>query len=951
MTRLHRARIHRARRHRSRLGTVGLFARSIAASPGPSALLALLVAVAAFAAVLVPRAVEALHTSSLHERLGAMTAFELDPAVEFGERPALGPSTAGTTLEPDVDANWGAQEERLHERLDQLPEPLRSKLGDPLVFLSSGPSRALAADASPQGRVDRIMPGVDPRMREHLRLVEGAWPAPIPGPPPVAGDPTAMDEWPPQAPAITAPVELLLTTAVADRMAWPVGEPRTADLGGLGSMPVVLVGIADAIDPDDGFWTHAHAALEPTVITRGDAPPEITGVAFVDPASWTHLQHQPLPSKTSAWFPVDADAIDSAELAVLRGQLGEFQSSVFSLGDGSWNGTYGIVGDVGFAGGLRDLLAEQAAEQAAVDAVLATIVSGPAGVLVAVIVLGASVVFERRRSGLELAAARGADDARLRGILGAEGLAIGIPAAVAGGILAVAVSPATTAWGGWVVAAVFAATPALLLVARAHTLSPLRRARADLGAAPSRLRWVWEALVVVLAAVAVGLLLLGRTGAVGGTPDEAASGIDPLLAAVPLLIALAGCVVVLRLYPLPLAALVRRAKAGRSLVPFLGAARALRDPAAGLVPVLAVVVGVAVAVCSTVVLSTVDAGVSRVAAERVGADAILHEVPLTKEQQAAIADLPGVEATAAAYSVRSVELEVDGRRETPVLIVVDVDDLGVVQAGEPEALALPDGLVSTADTGDDESPVPVVVSSLVADELEEAADVSMGGREITVAGVVDARTPFSSRTAWILIDRSVAEPFADTFVPRQVLIRYAPGADREAVAADILGIAGSGVLDEPADLADGYADRPAMRGLTATLVAALALTAALTALALALTLVVGRPGRERLLPLLGSLGLGRRDARWLVVWEIAPVTAVAVVVGAALGILIPYAVLPGIDLTRFTTGDDPPTITVDPVLVAGVVVGFAVVAAAAAVVAAGTGRRLDAAQALRKEED
>ena len=321
------------------------------------------------------------------------------------------------------------------------------------------------------------------------------------------------------------------------------------------------------------------------------------------------------------WFPTLPDRIRADESAEMRAAVDEFASEAYPLGTGFGDFAFSTVGDVTFSSGLSDALEEAALAAGATDAVLATIASGPIGVMVAVLLLGARVVFERRRIGLELAAARGASDGRLRGILALEGLVIGVPAALVGGALGTLLVAADAGAGGWIIAAVFALTPAALLVASVPALSPLRRARADVRCAvAARHRWIAEAVVAIIAITAVvaapaprprdlGRRRRRRPAARGRAaaalaarlPRRAAALPDPARGARPL-------------------ATGRR----RDLVPFLGSARALRDPSAGIVPVLTVVVGVSVAVFSAVLLGTVQTGVERAADARVGADAADH---------------------------------------------------------------------------------------------------------------------------------------------------------------------------------------------------------------------------------------------------------------------------------------------------------------------------------------
>ena len=910
----------------SHLSAAGLLRRQFLAGPGASIALASLVLVGAFLATAVPRAVAALHTEALAVQLAGVPANELDLTAQTRALPDEGASPSGTTLPDDVDAVWGLQEQTLLDLHAGMPDPLREVLGDPLVALSMGPVRATVPGAAPSSPVYRILPGFDPRLREHVELASGDWPARVER----------------ELPATDA-LEIALAEPVAERMAWELDEVRFIEVLGE-DQPVRLAATVVPVDSGDGFWTHLRTALEPEVVDLGLAPPEITAVAFVDPGSWSAFGQVNLPVTMQAWFPVEPDRITADESGALRGRLDEFSSAMHRVGSGDWMDFFATVGEVGFLSGLGESLAEAATAAAASDAVLATIASGPIGVMIAVLVLGARVVFERRRTGLELAAARGASTGQLRGILGIEGLAIGAAAALAGGIAGTLAVPADAGLGGWLLVAAFALTPAALLVSEAPSLSPLRRARADLGTtAGGRFRWVAELLVVLLAITAV-VLLLRR----GLATSAAQTGVDPLLAAVPLLLSLVACVVVLRLYPVPLAALVRSMSERPGLVPFLGAARALRDPSAGLVPVLAVVVGISVAVFSSVLLGTVRAGIETAADQRVGADAAITGVPLTRAQLDEFRAVRGVEAIAPVYSTRPSELSIDGRTRSTTLIVVDVEEMRRVQEGRADATPLPESL--TEPPGDEG--VPVLLSGFVDRLIDGAHDLELDDESFRVLGAEDGTTAYSPRSNWMLIDRANAEPFTDTLVPRTVLVRFEPGTDAAAITDRLRGIAGDvASVTTPRQLASELSGRPTAQGMVVALVAAIVLASLLTAIAIVLTLVVGRSARERLLPLLSTLGLARRGEQALVAWEVGPVASVAVVVGAALGAGLPFLVLQGIDLRAFTGGDAQPAVAYDPVLIAAVLVGSVLVTIVAAAAASRIGSRVNAARALRAEEE
>ena len=701
-----------------------------------------------------------------------------------------------------------------------------------------------------------MLPGFDPRLREHVTLTSGDWPAPVEGT--VPGTPV---------------VEIVFADAVADAMEWELGEERRVPAGD-GEQQVRLVGTVAAVDPGDGFWTHVPLSLEPSVVIVGLGPPEITGVAFVDPASWSAFSESRMVTNMQAWFPVVVDRISADETGMLIGQLDEFSSDVHAIGGGSQDFWFATVGDVGFSSGLRDALLEASRAASASDAVLATIASGPIGVMVAVLVLGARVVFERRRLGLELAAARGASPGQLRGILAIEGLAIGVPAALVGGVAGTLAIAADAGWAGWLIAAVFALTPAVLLVSAAPALSPLRRARADLGApARSRFRWIAEALIAVLAAVALVLLL--RRGLVTST---AATGVDPLLAAVPLLLSLLACVLVLRLYP--------------------AAARGPRAP--GGPPCIARAVPRLRAGAPRPVGRSRAGARRRRRASRSRCSPPCCSAPCSRESLAPPtrrwARMPRCRAprspsTSGQPSPRC-RASRRSRRCTPPHPRASASTDAA--ARPPSSWSTPPRCAQSRRggsmrhrcppelSGPGDDGVPVVLSRVIASAIEGADDLELDGEPFETVGVVDGSTAYAPRASWILIDRANAEPFTDTLVPRTVLVRFEPGADAERVTAALAEIAGpEAEVTTPDDLRAELDAKPTTRGLVVALIAAIVLASLLTALAIVLTLVVGRPARERLLPLLTTLGLSRRGERALVAWEIGPVAAVAVVAGAA----------------------------------------------------------------------
>ena len=175
--------------HRSRLSTPGLLRRQFLAGPVASIMLALLVLAGALLATGVPRAVAAMHTAALEDSLEQFPGREIDVVTSSRNLPELGASSGGTSLEPDIDAVWGAQEQRLLDIRVGMPELLTHVTADPLTVLVAGPTKASVAGAAEGSTSYQLFTAFDPRIREHIELTAGEWPATltdqVPGPTPL----------------------------------------------------------------------------------------------------------------------------------------------------------------------------------------------------------------------------------------------------------------------------------------------------------------------------------------------------------------------------------------------------------------------------------------------------------------------------------------------------------------------------------------------------------------------------------------------------------------------------------------------------------------------------------------------------------------------------------------------------------------------------------------------
>jgi putative ABC transport system permease protein len=421
-------------------------------------------------------------------------------------------------------------------------------------------------------------------------------------------------------------------------------------------------------------------------------------------------------------------------------------------------------------------------------------------------------------------------------------------------------------------------------------------------------------------------------------------GIDPLLSATPLLLAVATVVIVLRVYPVPLRAIEGVLRRRPGLTGFLGAARAVRQPAGGVAAVLALVVGISVAVFSSVMATTLERGVEAAARASVGADLQASGTIFGPSQLEQVRALPDIESMASLQDAARRSFTVDQVRGTVTLIIADVAELREVRPDFP----LPADL-----TGEPDGAVPMLVSDDLAAELEPDAKLLLGSAPAEVVAVADRGDGVVAQSRWVLIDAAHAEDGTNSgFLPRILLIDLAADADTAAVAEAVAEIGGSTTtIREPAQAARDIRAAPAVSGLQTALVLAMALVALLAAIAVVMASVVGASARGRMLALLSTLGLSRREAGGLAAWELAPVAITATVVGTALGLALPWLVVAGLDLRPFTGGSVQPAIAVDVFAVLGLVGVFAAVVAAAVLAGLVIGQRTDAAAALRMGEE
>lgn len=892
-------------------GLLTLTRRRFATPRSAAVVIVMLTLLAAFLISAAPRALAGVVEAEVAFQIDGMSVPSRDlTATVRNVPPSFGAGSGSVAPEgwsPGAEEVFGA----LQERLDDI----RSEASGPVQAITQAAEFVVATDAfevtpevlpptSPTGLVQLI---VDPSYQEHLTLVAGTWPAP----------------W--QA-AVGGPLQVVLTSDAADLVVWPLGEVRSAEHG----QEVQLVGLVDAKDPDADRWQHqVPSILTGTLFDDGNIRPQATGGAYMDAGSWQWAT--PAASDLTAWYPVDARAASAQDTDALLAGLRAVTSQSLALGDET---------DlrVRFSSEVTETLGTALARSHSTSATLAVAAVGPIAVSVALIVLAASLIIRRRRGDLQLLSARGTSLARLRGLLLVEGVLLGVIPAVAATVLSVLLVPTSAGALPIALAVAVGLVPALALVfvLRSQTLAG---GRADLDA-PARSRWVrlTELLVFLLAALAVGLLLFRGVG-------SATSGVDPLVVVAPMLATVALGLLAVKLHPLWLAGVLRRAQKGRNVASLIGSARSLRDPAAGSTAVLAMLVAVAIAVFSSLVLATVDRGAVSAAERAVGADLNVSGPFFTDDLLAAIAAIDGVDAVAGVMAADRSSVSTPAGRAVVQIMVTDIAALGTVQAELSEGF---DPAMMTVGA----VPPEVLVSTAIANSVGTGA-ASEPYQGVEVVGAMETIAGAPAGSSFLVMDRAdFAAATGKGFFPRTVLVDLSPLADTATVSAaisDVIG--GSHTVRSLGQRTEAIQESPAVSALRLALLMAIGLAVALSVVAVLLVAGVSRDARSRVIALLRTMGLSRQSGRSIVAWEFVPLGVSAVAGGLMLGVVLPLLVLLSIDLRPFTAGVRQPGLTVDPVLTLGLVAVVVIALAVAVVGGVLSARTTSLVTVLRTEED
>ncbi|MCX5209052.1 hypothetical protein OG689_07075 [Kitasatospora sp. NBC_00240] len=780
------------------------------------------------------------------------------------------------------------------ERLATALATLRSRVGAAFRLDPSGPvhgARGLhpRSLSNPElARPETVPPQLGlyflPAVADHVQLVEGNWPAggTADGPIPVA---------------LAAEAAATLGARVGSVLEAPssVGVPLQAQ----------VVGLYRAGDPAETYWTGLSCLTEACLSLTSVLPAETfwTTAGLVGPESVGRLLDWGVRAEDFWRLPLDPGALRADRLAGTQAEVASFVAGP----DAAELATATGRSELRVASDLPDLFARALTRRFAAAPLTAVGPAGVAGVALVVLCLAAGLTADRRAGELRLLRARGGSRAGILGRLLGEGAVTVLPAAAVATLLAFVLLP-TPRWTAALLGAL--ATTLLALLALPVRAAVLLAAPRQAG---GRRRAVAE--LAVLAATVAAVSEVRRRGV--APPGE---GLDPLLVAAPLLLALSGALLLARLQPALVGALARAAGRGPGAIGFLGLARAARGTGArrgvSVLPLLALLLAVTTAGFGATVLDAVDHSRLRVARLAVGGDAAVTAPArgsLSDAFTRAAAELPGVRTATALWTDDDIALPPAAGRDQATVVVAD--PAGYAELARTVGRGRFDpALLAGAGPG---APVPALVSADLAGRLgREAFPLRLaGGTEFlaTVAGVVDGTPARPEATTALIVLPAGPTALKVPAVGRpnrwyalgaiederlRALVRDTTAAPAPVPAAGSRPVPATGptVLTSAAMTAKLGAD-PLQHSAGRLFQASVAGAGGFALLAVLLTLVRAAPERAALLARLRTMGLRPRQGLSLILAEALPQTLVAAAGGMLLAIAAVALLGPAVDLT------------------------------------------------------
>jgi putative ABC transport system permease protein len=697
-----------------------------------------------------------------------------------------------------------------------------------------------------------------------------------------------------------------VTTATAARFGLHPGSRLQLSIPA-GAVTVVVTAEVRVTDPGSTFWRFDPTAGAPSLNPpdRPGGSPFWIGGVLADPDSVTTMQTLFGSSDPNVFWelPVSTAGLQAGQVAALHSTLTRLSAAPPDLGELGAGASAATV-----TSELTAALATFLATEAAVDTILLLLFVSLIVTGATVIAVAARMVAVRRGAELTLVRARGASLGQVTGLMLRRAAAVAVPAAVAGAALAFAAeSAAASSALGWTLAGLVTATalagPPLVGVWRhrqpAPAPHPVVSDRAPGLRVPAR-RWVAEA--AACAAAVAGLVVLHDQG----LPAPGQS--DLLLAITPVLVAVPVVLIVLRLYPLAVRALLALSARAAGATGFVALARASRSALTGVLPVFALVLGLTVAAFAGMVQAAVGHGEVAASWQATGADVVISTPAqngtgnttgqITPAIVRAIGAVPGVRHAAAVWQTSW--QAPDGQALT--VLAVDPAGYAALTAGTPFP-RFPATAIARAGPATAGGPVAVLASPSAAAALGPGlatltSPPYLGPLRVRVSGQVHATPAAPGGNGGYLIVPLVRLPGTYGRPAPQTLLLTGAGIDRARLRA----VAGrelpTGTVTFRSQVLAGLTSAPLQRGADLIMLLTVLAAAGLGLCTLVFGLALGAEEREATLARLTTMGL-ERPVR-LVLAEAMPAVLAAAAAGVVCALALPRLVGSAVDLAVFT---------------------------------------------------
>ncbi|MEU3604196.1 FtsX-like permease family protein [Streptomyces sp. NPDC035033] len=846
------------------------------AAPGAAAGLALLVFVTALLAAALPRVVDGYETEGLRHGIRTAPAHRSMVEITF-------PLVHGSTVAPE------SLREDQEELRELLPAPLRTDRGQTVHGIRTM-LRVQGLDPwlpKPDNEAPEFSLASPSDLAAHSALRRGRMPAGSPERP-----------------------EAAVTAATAKSLGIKPGS--VVHVPGISgeAIGITVTGVVEPRDPRRPYWVVEPLLRAPVLALKPD-PTQLTyywqAGLLLSPESGSVLASTTGSPEVYWRFPPLADHLTARDAEPLAAALGSLTGGPARVAATKVTGPTGQI----FTG-LDDVVAAHRAAGDAISPVVAVAVFGIGAVAAVVVAMTGGLFLSRRDGELTLLRARGASLPGIGLRLLGETAAVAVPAAALGLVAAVALvrgpdtpgAPALTGSAPLLPsvlgAALVALVAALVLPVRAvlrHRRPRLHGVREDLvDAKPSRRRTVAELTLLVLAAGAIGSLRLRGTGDAG----------DHLVSAAPVFIGVIAALALVRLQPLPLRWLARPARRMRGVVGPLAIARAGRSSAAGVLPLLALVLALTTAAFGGSVLAGVAEARDRAATLATGADARIEGrtegVPLPPGLTEAVRDVRGVREAQPVQIEYGLSLPSPVATDQPMsapLVAVDPAVYAGLARRTDNGAFPPELLASTGKggpeaVGDTDRVLPAIASPEVAARLGDQPQLLLaaaGGFHVKVVAVRES-TPAVRGEDFLVVNA------ADVTNRRPTTVLVSGAADGTALRAAVAGKSPDFAVSLSAEARGAYVDSPLQSGAEGLYAAAIGAGAAYAVVAVLLSLTRSGPERATLLARLRTMGLTRKQGRRLLGLEALPPAVFAALGGALAGWATVPLLAPGVDLRR-----------------------------------------------------